>query len=46
MLCVQSAWEFSGRFPDYTIFKLEIFRNCKEIRHIMTMIIAITYIFY
>ena len=44
MLCLQFAWEFSGRFPDYTIFKLEIFRNCKEIRHIK--IIAIIYIFY
>ena len=44
MLCLHNAWEFSGRFPDYTIFNMEIFRNCKEIRHIK--IIAIIYIFY
>ena len=51
--------EFSGSFPDYTIFiwkikidecffvyKLETFKNCKEVKHIMIMIIAIIYIFY
>ena len=56
--------EFSGRFPDYTVFickfktdwvlyihetflvyKLETFKNCKEVKHIMIMIIAIIYFF-
>ena len=57
--------EFSGSFPDYTIFickfkidesfffihgtflvyKLETFKHCKEVKHIMIMIIAIIYIF-
>ena len=50
--------KFSGSFPDYTIFickvttnecflfKLETFKNRKDLKHIMTMIIAIIYIFY
>ena len=43
----------SGRFPDFPIFiretilvhKLETFKNCKEVKHIMIMIIAIIYTF-
>ena len=27
-------------------FKLETFKSCKEVKHIMIMIIAIIYIFY
>ena len=27
-------------------FKLEAFKSCKEVKHIMIMIIAIIYIFY
>ena len=50
--------KFSGSFPDYTIFTCkfttdecflfnwETFENCKEVNHIMIMIIAIIYIFY
>ena len=58
--------EFSGSFPDYTIFickfkiderfffihgtflvyKLEMFKHCKMVKHIMIMIIATIYIFY
>ena len=50
--------KFSGSFPGYTIFtckfttdecflfNLETFENCKEVNHIMIMIIAIIYIFY
>ena len=49
--------KFSGSFRDYTIFifkfatderflfKLETFKNCKEVKHIMIMIIAVIYIF-
>ena len=45
--------KFSGSVPDYTIFickfttdecflfKLETFKNCKEVKHIMIMIIVI-----
>ena len=43
--------KFSGSFPDYTIFickfkideclLLETFKNCKEVKHIMIMIIVI-----
>ena len=49
--------KFSESFPDYTIFidkfttdecflfKLEIFKICKEVKHIMIMIKAVIYIF-
>ena len=54
--------EFSGSFPDYTIFickfvsafyyetllvyKLGTSKNCKEVKYIMIMIIAIVYILF
>ena len=50
--------KFSESFPDYTIFigkfttdecflfKLEIFKICKEVKHIMIMIKAVIYIFF
>ena len=30
----------------FLVYKLETFRNCKEVKHIMIMIIAIIYIFF
>ena len=30
----------------FLVYKLETFTNCKEVKHIMIMIIAIIYIFY
>ena len=48
--------KFSGSVPDYTIFickfttdecflfKSETFKNCKEVRHIMIMIIVIIFL--
>ena len=30
----------------FLVYKLETFRNCKEVKHIMIMIIAVIYIFY
>ena len=30
----------------FLVYKLETFKNCKEVKHIMIMIIAISYIFY
>ena len=30
----------------FLVYKLEIFTNCKEVKHIMIMIIAIIYIFF
>ena len=58
MLCLYNAWKIFRSFPDYTIFickfttdecflfQLETFKNCKEVKHIMIMIIAIIYIFF
>ena len=30
----------------FLVFKLETFTNCKEVKHIMVMIVAIIYIFF
>ena len=33
-------------YEKFSVYKLETFRNCKEVKHIMIMIIAIIYIFF